>query len=163
MTFRTLGLFVHATVFFGLSESISAQSQYIYWSNEIGVERTTIGRNDRTLIAEGSESYGLAFDDRSQEIYWASRSDVFRSDLDGGNLSQFSFPVWPYALTLDVDGRMSNGVPQFYAESDNEIYRGNLDGSHIQVALVFPNDDPEVYSIAIDFEGQQFFWSVGNS
>jgi hypothetical protein len=146
-----------------------AQTQFLYWSGSDGVERISVrGDNRSTILASDSAVFGLAFDRDARELYWLSDFSAMKSAPDGGGVVEVvdfsgATEYLPWALALDTHGRLSGGQARMYVSSDDRILSANLDGTNLQTAIVFPNDDPEVYSIEIDFAEQRFFWSVGNS
>jgi hypothetical protein len=155
--------------------SDAAHAQYIFWSDFQakgifradldGENRMTISRN----LSDGFGPRGLALDAQSNDVYWINDADIYRATVNGEVVNAGTIDLtdidgrYPGAIALDLSGRLTAGQPKIYFNADAEqIYRVNPDGSDLSLLLEF-NDDPEVDSLAIDFQQGRFYWPVHSS
>ena len=96
--------------------------------------------------------YSIAIDVISDKVYWASRDDIQRANLDGTHVQNVVTGLdEPENIALDVAG----GNIYWTEERDHRIQRANLDGTNIQdviTGLYRP------YGIALDKLGGKIYW-----
>ena len=111
--------------------------------NEINAEKIT---------PESLRTYDVAIDAISDKIYWATRDDIRRANLDGTHV-QVVVPGLdePENIALDV----SDGKVYWTIERGDRIQRSNLDGTSVQdviTGLYRP------YGIALDVPSSKIYW-----
>ena len=134
----------------------------------------TDGSDLQTLLIEGRKlPDGLAVDVASGHLYWtnmgnpkANDGTIFRSDLDGGNLTTIIAPgdtFTPKQLQIDKP----NGKLYWCDREGMRVMRANLDGSKIETLVDTSQGDPRpgadpakwCVGIAVDAAAGKFYWS----
>jgi DNA-binding beta-propeller fold protein YncE len=132
------------------------------------------GSDLKTLVSEGRKlPDGLAVDVAAGHLYWtnmgnpkANDGTLFRSDLDGGNLTTIISPggtFTPKQLQIDKP----NGKLYWSDREGMRVMRANLDGSDIETLVDTSKGDsrPGVdatkwcVGIAIDADAGKLYWS----
>jgi len=132
------------------------------------------GSDLKTLLIEGRKlPDGLAVDVAAGHLYWtnmgnpkANDGTIFRSDLDGGNLTTIIAPgdtFTPKQLQIDKP----NGKLYWCDREGMRVMRANLDGSKIETLIdtsrgdTRPGADPTKWcvGIAVDADAGQLYWS----
>jgi hypothetical protein len=132
------------------------------------------GSDLQTLVSEGRKlPDGLAVDAAAGHLYWtnmgnpkANDGSIFRSDLDGGNMTTIIAPggtFTPKQLQIDT------GNHKLYW-SDREgmrVMRANVDGSNVEALVDTSDGDPRpgrdptkwCVGVAVDALGGKLYWS----
>src|SRR5271169_4675264 len=132
------------------------------------------GSDLQTLVSEGRKlPDGLAVDVAAGHLYWtnmgnpkANDGSIFRSDLDGRNLTTIIAPggtFTPKQLQIDKP----NGKLYWCDREGMRVMRANLDGSKIETLVDTSHGDPRpgldarkwCVGIAVDIEGGKFYWT----
>jgi DNA-binding beta-propeller fold protein YncE len=132
------------------------------------------GSDLQTLLIEGRKlPDGLAVDVAAGHLYWtnmgnpkANDGTVFRSDLDGGNLTTIIAPggtFTPKQLQIDKP----SGKLYWSDREGMRVMRANLDGSDIETLVDTSQGDPRpgvdatkwCVGIAIDADAGKLYWS----
>jgi len=132
------------------------------------------GSDLKTLLIEGRKlPDGLAVDVAAGHLYWtnmgnpkANDGTVFRSDLDGGNLTTIVAPggtFTPKQLQIDKP----NGKLYWSDREGMRVMRANLDGSKIETLVDTSQGDPRpganaakwCVGIAVDAGAGKLYWS----
>jgi DNA-binding beta-propeller fold protein YncE len=132
------------------------------------------GSDLQTLLIEGRKlPDGLAVDVAAGHLYWtnmgnpkANDGSIFRSDLDGRNLTTIIAPggtFTPKQLQIDKP----NGKLYWCDREGMRVMRANLDGSKIETLIDTsqgdsrPGADPNKWcvGIAIDADAGKLYWS----
>ena len=108
--------------------------------------------NAQKISSQPLRIYDIAIDAISDKIYWATRDDIRRANLDGTHVQEVVTELdEPEDIALDVSG----GKIYWTIENGNRIQRANLDGSDLQevvTGLYRP------YGIALDVAGGKIYW-----
>src|SRR5260221_9465660 len=132
------------------------------------------GSDLQTLLIEGRKlPDGLAVDVAAGHLYWtnmgnpkANDGSIFRSDLDGRNLTTIVAPGGTFtAKQLQID--KPNGKLYWCDREGMRIMRANLDGSKIETLVdtsqgdARPGKDAKKWcvGIALDIEGGKVYWT----
>jgi DNA-binding beta-propeller fold protein YncE len=132
------------------------------------------GSDLKTLVSEGRKlPDGLAVDVAAGHLYWtnmgnpkANDGTLFRSDLDGGNLTTIIAPggtFTPKQLQIDKP----NGKLYWCDREGMRVMRANLDGSNIETLIDTSQGDPRpgadaskwCVGIAVDADAGKLYWS----
>jgi DNA-binding beta-propeller fold protein YncE len=132
------------------------------------------GSDLKTLVSEGRKlPDGLAVDVAAGHLYWtnmgnpkANDGTLFRSDLDGGNLTTIISPggtFTPKQLQIDKPG----GKLYWSDREGMRVMRANLDGSAIETLVDTSKGDSRpgadatkwCVGIAIDADAGKLYWS----
>jgi hypothetical protein len=132
------------------------------------------GSDLKTLLIEGRKlPDGLAVDVAAGHLYWtnmgnpkANDGTIFRSDLDGGNLTTIVAPggtFTPKQLQIDKP----NGKLYWSDREGMRVMRANLDGSKIETLIDTSQGDPRpganpskwCVGIAVDAGAGKLYWS----
>jgi len=132
------------------------------------------GSDLKTLLIEGRKlPDGLAIDVAAGHLYWtnmgnpkANDGTIFRSDLDGGNLTTIVAPggtFTPKQLQIDKP----NGKLYWCDREGMRAMRANLDGSKIETLVDASRGDPRpgadatkwCVGIAVDADAGKFYWT----
>jgi DNA-binding beta-propeller fold protein YncE len=132
------------------------------------------GSDLKTLLIEGRKlPDGLAIDVAAGHLYWtnmgnpkANDGTIFRSDLDGGNLTTIIAPggtFTPKQLQIDKP----NGKLYWCDREGMRVMRANLDGSKIETLVDASRGDPRpgadatkwCVGIAVDADAGKFYWT----
>ena len=132
------------------------------------------GSDLKTLLIEGRKlPDGLAVDVAAGHLYWtnmgnpkANDGTIFRSDLDGGNLTTIIAPgdtFTPKQLQIDKP----NGKLYWCDREGMRVMRANLDGSKIETLIDTSRGDPRpgadptkwCVGIAVDADAGKLYWS----
>ena len=132
------------------------------------------GSDLKTLLIEGRKlPDGLAVDVAAGHLYWtnmgnpkANDGTLFRSDLDGGNLTTIISPggtFTPKQLQIDKP----SGKLYWSDREGMRVMRANLDGSDIETLIDTSKGDPRpgvdatkwCVGIAIDADAGKLYWS----
>jgi DNA-binding beta-propeller fold protein YncE len=132
------------------------------------------GSDLKTLVSEGRKlPDGLAVDAVAGHLYWtnmgnpkANDGTIFRSDLDGGNLTTIVAPggtFTPKQLQIDKP----NGKLYWCDREGMRVMRADLDGSNIETLIDTsqgdsrPGADPSKWcvGIAVDADAGKLYWS----
>jgi DNA-binding beta-propeller fold protein YncE len=132
------------------------------------------GSDLKTLLIEGRKlPDGLAVDVAAGHLYWtnmgnpkANDGTLFRSDLDGGNLTTIIAPggtFTPKQLQIDKP----SGKLYWSDREGMRVMRANLDGSDIETLIDTSKGDPRpgvdatkwCVGIAIDADAGKLYWS----
>jgi hypothetical protein len=132
------------------------------------------GSDLKTLLIEGRKlPDGLAVDVAAGHLYWtnmgnpkANDGSIFRSDLDGENLTTIIAPgdtFTPKQLQIDKP----NGKLYWCDREGMRVMRANLDGSKIETLIDTSRGDPRpgadstkwCVGIAVDADAGQFYWT----
>jgi DNA-binding beta-propeller fold protein YncE len=132
------------------------------------------GSDLKTLVSEGRKlPDGLAVDVVAGHLYWtnmgnpkANDGTLFRSDLDGGNLTTIIAPggtFTPKQLQIDKP----RGKLYWSDREGMRVMRANLDGSDIETLVDTSKGDPRpgvdatkwCVGIAIDADAGKLYWS----
>src|SRR5580700_773750 len=132
------------------------------------------GSDLQTLVSEGRKlPDGLAVDAAAGHLYWtnmgnpkANDGSIFRSDLDGGNMTTIIAPggtFTPKQLQIDKP----NGKLYWSDREGMRVMRANLDGSKIETLIdtsegdALPGKDVKKWcvGIALDVEAGQLYWT----
>jgi len=132
------------------------------------------GSDLKTLLIEGRKlPDGLAVDVAAGHLYWtnmgnpkANDGTIFRSDLDGRNLTTIIAPggtFTPKQLQIDKP----NGKLYWCDREGMRVMRANLDGSNIETLVDTSRGDPRpgadptkwCVGIAVDAEAGKLCWS----
>jgi DNA-binding beta-propeller fold protein YncE len=132
------------------------------------------GSDLKTLVSEGRKlPDGLAVDVAAGHLYWtnmgnpkANDGTIFRSDLDGGNLTTIIAPggtFTPKQLQIDK----ANGKLYWCDREGMRVMRANLDGSDIETLVDTSQGDPRpgadaskwCVGIAVDADAGKLYWS----
>ena len=132
------------------------------------------GSDLKTLLIEGRKlPDGLAVDVAAGHLYWtnmgnpkANDGTLFRSDLDGGNLTTIIAPggtFTPKQLQIDKP----NGKLYWCDREGMRVMRANLDGSKIETLIDSSQGDPRpgadaakwCVGIAVDADAGKLYWS----
>jgi DNA-binding beta-propeller fold protein YncE len=132
------------------------------------------GSDLKTLLIEGRKlPDGLAIDVAAGHLYWtnmgnpkANDGTIFRSDLDGGNLTTIVAPggtFTPKQLQIDKP----NGKLYWCDREGMRVMRANLDGSKIETLVDASRGDPRpgadatkwCVGIAVDADAGKFYWT----
>ena len=132
------------------------------------------GSDLKTLLSEGRKlPDGLAVDVAAGHLYWtnmgnpkANDGTLFRSDLDGGNLTTIIAPggtFTPKQLQIDKP----NGKLYWCDREGMRVMRANLDGSNIETLIDTSQGDPRpgadaskwCVGIAVDADAGKLYWS----
>jgi hypothetical protein len=132
------------------------------------------GSDLKTLLIEGRKlPDGLAVDVAAGHLYWtnmgnpkANDGTIFRSDLDGRNLTTIIAPGGTFtAKQLQID--KPNGKLYWCDREGMRVMRANLDGSSIETLVDTsqgdsrPGADPTKWcvGIAVDADAGKLYWS----
>jgi DNA-binding beta-propeller fold protein YncE len=132
------------------------------------------GSDLKTLLIEGRKlPDGLAVDVAAGHLYWtnmgnpkANDGSIFRSDLDGRNLTTIIAPGGTFtAKQLQID--KPNGKLYWCDREGMRVMRANLDGSSIETLVDTsqgdsrPGADPTKWcvGIAVDADAGKLYWS----
>jgi DNA-binding beta-propeller fold protein YncE len=132
------------------------------------------GSDLKTLLIEGRKlPDGLAVDVAAGHLYWtnmgnpkANDGSIFRSDLDGRNLTTIIAPGGTFtAKQLQID--KPNGKLYWCDREGMRVMRANLDGSNIETLVDTSEGDPRpgadptkwCVGIAVDADAGKFYWS----
>jgi DNA-binding beta-propeller fold protein YncE len=132
------------------------------------------GSDLQTLLIEGRKlPDGLAVDVAARHLYWtnmgnpkANDGSIFRSDLDGGNLTTIIAPGGTFtAKQLQID--KPNGKLYWCDREGMRVMRANLDGSKIETLVDTSQGDPRpgadptkwCVGIAVDADAGKLYWS----
>jgi hypothetical protein len=132
------------------------------------------GSDLKTLLTEGRKlPDGLAVDVADGHLYWtnmgnpkANDGSIFRSDLDGRNLTTIIAPGGTFtAKQLQID--KPNGKLYWCDREGMRVMRANLDGSDIETLVDTSEGDPRpgadptkwCVGIAVDADAGMFYWS----
>ena len=132
------------------------------------------GSDLQTLVSEGRKlPDGLAVDVAAGHLYWtnmgnpkANDGSIFRSDLDGGNMTTIIAPggtFTPKQLQIDKP----NGKLYWSDREGMRVMRANLDGSNIETTRRYQRGDPRpgpdptkwCVGVAVDAPGGKLYWS----
>jgi DNA-binding beta-propeller fold protein YncE len=132
------------------------------------------GSDLQTLVSEGRKlPDGLAVDVAAGHLYWtnmgnpkANDGSIFRSDLDGGNMTTIIAPggtFTPKQLQIDKP----SGKLYWSDREGMRVMRANLDGSRIETLVDTSQGDPRpgadpikwCVGIAVDADAGKFYWS----
>jgi DNA-binding beta-propeller fold protein YncE len=132
------------------------------------------GSDLKTLLIEGRKlPDGLAVDVATGHLYWtnmgnpkANDGTIFRSDLDGRNLTTIVAPgdtFTPKQLQIDKP----NGKLYWCDREGMRVMRANLDGSKIETLVDTSRGDPRpgadpskwCVGIAVDADAGKLYWS----
>jgi DNA-binding beta-propeller fold protein YncE len=132
------------------------------------------GSDLKTLLIEGRKlPDGLAVDVAGRHLYWtnmgnpkANDGTIFRSDLDGRNLTTIIAPggtFTPKQLQIDKP----NGKLYWCDREGMRVMRANLDGSNIETLVDTSRGDPRpgadaskwCVGIAIDADAGKLYWT----
>jgi DNA-binding beta-propeller fold protein YncE len=132
------------------------------------------GSDLKTLLIEGRKlPDGLAVDVAAGHLYWtnmgnpkANDGTIFRSDLDGGNLTTIVAPggtFTPKQLQIDKP----NGKLYWCDREGMRVMRANLDGSRIETLVDASRGDPRpgadatkwCVGIAVDADAGKLYWT----
>jgi len=132
------------------------------------------GSDLRTLVSEGRKlPDGLVVDVAAGHLYWtnmgnpkANDGSIFRSDLDGGNMTTIIAPgdtFTPKQLQIDKP----NGKLYWSDREGMRVMRANLDGSNIETLVDTSQGDPRpgadaakwCVGIAIDAAAGKLYWT----
>jgi DNA-binding beta-propeller fold protein YncE len=132
------------------------------------------GSDLKTLVSEGRKlPDGLAVDAAAGHLYWtnmgnpkANDGTIFRSDLDGGNLTTIVAPggtFTPKQLQIDKP----NSKLYWCDREGMRVMRADLDGSNIETLIDTsqgdsrPGADPSKWcvGIAVDAEAGKLYWT----
>src|SRR5882672_10943688 len=132
------------------------------------------GSDLKTIVAEGRKlPDGLAVDIAAGHLYWtnmgnpkANDGTIFRSDLDGGNLTTI---VPPGGTFTPKQIQIEKSTAKLYW-SDREgmrVMRANLDGSNIETLVDTSQGDPRpgadptkwCVGIAVDADAGKLYWT----
>ena len=94
----------------------------------------------------------IAIDVAGEKIYWATRDDIQRSNLDGTHV-QVVIPGLdePEDIAIDVSG----GKVYWTIERGDRIQRANLNGTNVQDVVTGLHSP---YGIALDVSGSKIYW-----
>jgi hypothetical protein len=132
------------------------------------------GSDLQTLLIEGRKlPDGLAVDVEASHLYWtnmcnpkANDGSIFRSDLDGRNLTTIVPPGGTFtAKQLQID--KSSGKLYWCDREGMRVMRANLDGSKIETLVDTSQGDPRpgadpnkwCVGIAVDADAGKLYWS----
>jgi DNA-binding beta-propeller fold protein YncE len=132
------------------------------------------GSDLKTLLVEGRKlPDGLAVDVAAGHLYWtnmgnpkANDGSIFRSDLDGGNLTTIVAPGGTFtAKQLQID--KPNGKLYWCDREGMRVMRADLDGSNIETLVDTSQGDPRpgadptkwCVGIAVDADAGKLYWS----
>jgi DNA-binding beta-propeller fold protein YncE len=94
----------------------------------------------------------IAIDVIGDKIYWATRDNIQRANLDGTNVQDVVTGLdEPENIAVDVSG----GKIYWSIEYGDRIQRANLDGTHVQDVVTGLHSP---YGIALDVPGSQIYW-----
>jgi DNA-binding beta-propeller fold protein YncE len=132
------------------------------------------GSDLQTLVSEGRKlPDGLAVDVAAGHLYWtnmgnpkANDGSIFRSDLDGGNMTTIIAPggtFTPKQLQIDKP----SGKLYWSDREGMRVMRCDLDGSHVETLVDTsqgesrPGKDQMKWcvGIALDVNGGKFYWT----
>ena len=132
------------------------------------------GSDLRTLVNEGRKlPDGLAVDVAAGHLYWtnmgnpkANDGSIFRSDLDGRNLTTIIAPgdtFTPKQLQIDKP----NGKLYWSDREGMRVMRANLDGSRIETLVDTSQGDPRpgadpvkwCVGVAVDLDAGKLYWT----
>jgi DNA-binding beta-propeller fold protein YncE len=132
------------------------------------------GSDLKTLLIEGRKlPDGLVVDVAAGHLYWtnmgnpkANDGTLFRSDLDGGNLTTIVAPggtFTPKQLQIDKP----NGKLYWSDREGMRVMRANVDGSKIETLIDTSQGDPRpgadptkwCVGIAVDADAGKLYWS----
>ena len=95
--------------------------------------------------------YDIAVDGIGDKIYWATRDDIQRANLDGTHVQNVVAGLdEPENIAVDVSG----GKIYWSIDSDR-IQRANLDGTHVQDVVTGLH---RPYGIALDVPSRKIYW-----
>ena len=166
---RTLGALVLMVVVSVITSGV-AHAQHVFWSDldSMSIFRADVDGSNRTIIQKttGIGAPGLAFDAPTRQLYWLDDGSIFQSNIDGSQIGIQKYTdalvVNPSAIALDLSGRLGGLGPKIYLGGGERFFHVNPDGTDLSLLFEFA-DDPEVESLAIDFEQGRFYWSVNSS
>jgi DNA-binding beta-propeller fold protein YncE len=134
----------------------------------------TDGSDLKTLVSEGRKlPDGLAVDVAAGHLYWtnmgnpkANDGTIFRSDLDGRNLTTIVAPggtFTPKQVQIDKPG----GKLYWCDREGMRVMRANLDGSNIETLVDASRGDPRpgadpnkwCVGVAIDADAGKLYWT----
>jgi DNA-binding beta-propeller fold protein YncE len=132
------------------------------------------GSDLKTVLIEGRKlPDGLAVDVAAGHLYWtnmgnpkANDGSIFRSDLDGRNLTTIIAPGGTFtAKQLQID--KPNGKLYWCDREGMRVMRANLDGSNIETLVDTSQGDPSpgadptkwCVGIAVDADAGKLYWS----
>ena len=107
--------------------------------------------NAQQISLQSSGVYDIAIDVIGDKIYWATRNDIRRANLDGTDIQVVVRLDEPEDIAVDVSG----GKIYWTIEYSDRIQRANLDGTNVQdvvTGLYRP------YGIALDVPGSKIYW-----
>jgi DNA-binding beta-propeller fold protein YncE len=132
------------------------------------------GSNLQTLLVEGRKlPDGLAVDVAAGHLYWTNMGNpktndgsIFRSDLDGRNLTTIVAPGGTFtAKQMQID--KPSGKLYWCDREGMRVMRANLDGSNIETLVDTSQGDPRpgadpakwCVGIAVDADAGKLYWS----
>jgi len=148
----------------------AVHAQNVFWTDldTKSIFRADLGAGTRTTIFQkttGIGAPGLAFDAPTRQLYWLDDGSIFQSNIDGSQIGIQKYTdalANPSAIALDLSGRLGGVGPKLYLGGGEMFFHVNPDGTDLSLLFEFA-DDPEVESLAIDFEQGRFYWSVHSS
>ena len=132
------------------------------------------GSDLQTLVSEGRKlPDGLAVDAAAGHLYWtnmgnpkANDGSIFRSDLDGGNMTTIIAPGGTFTpKQLQIDTR--NHKLYWSDREGMRVMRANVDGSNVETLVDISDGDPRpgrdptkwCVGVAVDAPGGKLYWS----
>ena len=110
--------------------------------NEINVQK---------IGPQSLRTYDIAMDVRGSKIYWASRDDIQRANLDGTNVQVVVRLDGPENIAVDVSGDKIYWAIGY----GDRIQRANLDGTNVQDVVTGLH---RPYGIALDVSDDKIYW-----
>ena len=108
--------------------------------------------NVQKISPKSLRIYDIAIDVIGDKIYWATRDDIQRANLDGTHV-EIVVPGLdePENIAIDVSG----GKIYWTEDHDPRIQRANLDGTNVQDIIT---ELYRPYGIALDVSGGKIYW-----
>jgi DNA-binding beta-propeller fold protein YncE len=132
------------------------------------------GSDLKTIVEEGRKlPDGLAVDIAAGHLYWtnmgnpkANDGSIFRSDLDGGNLTTI-VPAGGTFTPKQIQIEKSSAKLYWSDREGMRVMRANLDGSNIETLVDTSQGDPRpgpdatkwCVGIALDVESGKLYWT----